>query len=169
MAPKSYLVFNGANVTTTSPTKIATGSATLKTLLQIKAPTTPIIRPVAWGISFDAAAAAAGGTVELIETDVAATVTAYVAADIQKYGDANAPTSSIVIGSTTASGYTASVEGTTTVSRYADLQIVQPTAGYTSFWPLDREFEMLPGRFLRIRTIFPATVNALCWVQYQEG
>jgi hypothetical protein len=169
LAPKSYIVINGPNPTTAAPTKIATGSATLKTLLQIKSPTTPIIRPVAWGISFDAAAGAAGGTVELIETDVAATVTAYVAADIQKYGDANAPTSSIVIGSTTASGYTASVEGTITVTRYADLQIVQPTAQYNQTWALDREFEMIPGRFLRVRTTFPATVNALCYVVYQEG
>ncbi len=168
MAPKSYWVYNGAAVTTTSPTKIST-TTSLLTLLQIKAPTTPIIRPVAWGISFDGAAGAAGGTVELIETDVAATVTAYVAADIMKYSDPNAPTSSIVIGSTTASGYTASGEGSTTVSRYADLQIIQPNAQYNYNWPLDREFEMIPARFLRVRVKFAAAINALCWVEYQEG
>ena len=169
MAPKSYIVYNGPNATTAAPTVVATGSA-IKTLLQIKAPAaTPILRPITWGIAFNAAAGAAGGTVELIETDVAATVTAYVAADIQKYSDPNGPTSSIVIGSTTASGYTASVEGSTTVSRMADLQIIQPTANYSQQWPLDREFEMIPGRFLRVRVTFGATVGALCWVLYQEG
>ena len=168
MAGKLYIVYNGPNATTAAPASVTTGTA-IKTMLQIKTPTTPIIRPVAWGISFDGTAVATPGKVELIETDVAATVTAYVAADIQKYSDANAPTSSIVIGSTTASGYTASAEGTTTVSRMADLQLISPMGEYSYTWPLDREFECIPGRFLRVRVTFAAAVNALCWVLYQEG
>jgi len=166
-SPATYTVFNGPMATTAAPTKVTTGTA-IKTLLQIKAPTTPTIRVISWGISFDASAAATPGVVELVETDVAATVTAYVAADVQKYGDPNAPTSSITLG-TSASGYTSSSEGSTTASRLADLQLIDPVAGYSREFTLDREFTMTAARFLRVRVTFGTAVNALCWVTYQEG
>ena len=66
-------------------------AATTKTLLAINPATGFIIRPVAWGISFNAAVAAVPGVAELVETNIAPTVTAYAVADVQPYADANAP------------------------------------------------------------------------------
>lgn len=176
MAAKTYIVYNSAMVTTAAPVKQPTGAA-IRTMMQLKPATDYIIRPVAWGCAFDAAAAAAGGTVELVETDVGATslTTAFAAADIQKYGDANAPANTAGTSGTplnlgtSASGFsTAAVtEGTTTASRMADVQIIQPTNQYVYNWPLGREFECIPQRFLRVRVTFPATVNMICWVQFE--
>src|SRR5207253_2616614 len=101
-----FQAFNGAMQTTAALVKVTTGN-TIKTLLQIAPPANTDILIVEWGISFDAFADAAHGTVELIETDVAATVTAWVANDITKYSDADANASLITLG-TAASGFTAS-------------------------------------------------------------
>jgi len=169
MAAKTYWAHNGPMQTTAAPAKVATGTA-IKTLMQLKTPAAGngTIRPIAWGISFDASAAAVPGVCELIETDVAATITAFVAADLQKYGDPNAGASQAQIGSTTASGYTASAEGTITAVRTADLQLVAPTNQYAYTWPLGREFECGAAKFLRVRVTFPVTVNALCFVIWEE-
>lgn len=172
MGAKTYIVFNGPVATTAAPAPVATGT-TIKTLLQLKPATGQIIRPIAWGISFDASAAATPGKVELVEVDVAATVTASAAADVQPYGDANAPANTagssgvpLNLG-TTSTGYTSSGEGTPTVSRMADVQLIAPTNAYSMQWPLGREFECIPGRFLRVRVTFAATVNALCYVIFE--
>lgn len=165
-----YIAYNGPMATTAAPAKVTTGTA-IKTMMQL-APTVPV-KPVAWGISFDGSAAATPGVCELIETNVAATVTAYAAADIQPYSDPNAPantagTSGIPLGLGTAnSGYTATVEGSTTASRMADLQLIAPTNQYVQQWPLGREFFCKPGNFLRVRVTFGAAVNALTWVIFE--
>src|SRR5689334_9408688 len=116
----TYTVYNGALTTTAAPTSITTGTA-VKTLLQRK-PAQPIL-VTSWRTSFDGSTAATPGKVELIELDVAATVTAFAAADVQPYNDPNAPpntagTSGVPLNlGTSASGYTASAEGTVTTSR----------------------------------------------------
>lgn len=162
--------------TTTAPVKQPTGSA-IRTMLQLKPAAGVIIRPIAWGISFDAFAAAAPGVVELIETDVLATglSTAFAAADVQPYGDPNAPantagTSGVPLNlGTSASGFAtgAVTEGSTTASRMADLQLIAPTNQYSQQWPLGREFEVVPGRALRVRVTFAATVNMICWIIFE--
>jgi hypothetical protein len=73
--------------TTAAFAAVSTGTA-IKTLLQVKP--FNLARIVEWGISFDGSAAATPGKVELIETDVAATVTASVDADVTKYDPASA-------------------------------------------------------------------------------
>lgn len=176
MAAKTYMVYNSANATTAAPVKQPTGTA-IRTMLQLKPATGTIIRPIAWGCSFDASAAATPGIVELIETDVAATMsTAFVAADIQVYGDANAPantagTSGVPLNlGTSASGFaTAAVtEGSTTVTRMADIQQIDPAFGpYNLQWPLGREFECTPQKFLRVRVTFGTTTNMICYVVFE--
>lgn len=176
MAAKTYMVYNSAMATTAAPVKQPTGTA-IRTMMQLKPATGVIIRPIAYGCSFDGSAAATPGIVELIETDVGATAltTAYVAADIQVYGDANAPantagTSGVPLNlGTSASGFsTAAVtEGTTTASRMIDVQQIAPTNQFVYQWPLGREFECIPGRFLRFRVTFAATVNMICWIQFE--
>lgn len=165
---KLYSVYNGAMVTTTGPTKVTTGTA-VKTMLQVKPGANTPIRICEWGISFDASAAATPGVCELVETgSIAATVTAYVAADIYPFNDPNAPASLIQIGSTTNSGFTATAEGTITATRQLDTQLIDPLFSYFKQWPLGREPEVKAGNIVRIRVTFGTAVNALCYISWEE-
>jgi hypothetical protein len=162
-----YLIQNGAVGTTAAPVAVTTGTA-IKTLLQFKPSATAIARIVEWGISFDGSAAATPGKVELMESDVAATVTAAALADITKY-DADAlangdPTTNLIQIGTTGTGYTASAEGTTTVSRMFDLQLLPPTVSYVKQFPLGREPTLQVAKFARIRVTFAAAINAYCYM-----
>lgn len=167
----SYIVYNGAMPTTSSAAKVTTGTS-IKTMLQIK-PAYPI-RPIQWGISFDGSAAATPGTVELIDTGtVFATVTAYATADVMPYSNPWAPantsgTSGVPLNlGTSASGYTATVEGAITATRLADVKLVAPTNEDWLQFPLDREFGVPAGDSLRIRVNFGAAVNCLCYVIFE--
>lgn len=162
-----YKIFNGAAPTTAAQVAVATGTA-IKTLLQVKPGATQVMRVCEWGISGNASAAATPGTVELCVTDVAATVTAHVAAGIHKF-DSEAlvggdPTTSIFAVGTTSTGYTATAEGTITAVRQGDVQQIAPTNQFILQCPLGREFMVNPGEFMRIRVTFAATVNAICYV-----
>lgn len=174
-AAKTYIVYNSAMATTAAPVAQPTGTA-IRTMLQLRPAVGVIIRPIAWGCSFDGSAAATPGKVELVEVDVAATMsTAFAAADIQPYGDPNAAANTAGAAgvplnlSTTTSGFaTAAVtEGAPTVSRMADVQLVAPTNQYVQQWPLGREFECKPQSYLRVRVTFAAAVNMLCWVIFE--
>lgn len=162
-----YIAANGAMPTTAAIPKVTTGT-TIKTLLQIATPSTMRIAPTAWGISFDGSIAGTPIQCELIETNVAATVTAHVAAGVQPYNDPGAPASLVTLG-TAATGYTATAEGATTSSRYADVQLVAPTNQYAFVWPLGREFKVQVSRFLRVRVTAAAAVNATTWVIWEEA
>lgn len=159
---------NAAANTSAAPVKVATGTS-IKTLLQFKAGATTVARIVEWGISFDGSAAATPISVELVETDVAATVTASAAADITKY-DAEAiaqgdPTTSLIAVGTTATGYTSSGEGSVTASRNLDgPQLIAPTNQYVKQFPLGERPLIQNGKFARIRVTAGTTVNALCYM-----
>ena len=163
-----YLIANGPMQTTAAFATVTTGTA-IKTLLQVKPGTTSTIKIVEWGISFDGSAAATPIKVELIETDVAATVTASVANDITKYdGDAlNAgdPTTSQIAVGTAATGYTSTAEGTITAVRNLDgPQLVAPTNQYVKQFPLGERPAIQPSKFARIRVTAGAAVNAYCYM-----
>jgi len=162
-----YLIPNGAAGLTAAPVAVTTGTA-IKTMLQIKAGATGPLKVVEWGISFSGSAAAAPGNVELVETDVAATVTAHVTAGIVKLDAAalaggDPVTDRIPVG-TTATGYTSAGEGSTTVARLFDLQKIAPTGQYVKQFPLGREPLIQVSKFLRVRATFAAAVDAYCYV-----
>jgi hypothetical protein len=163
-----YLIANGPMQTTAAFATVATGTS-IKTMLQVKPGTTNAIKIVEWGISFDGSAAATPGKVELIETDVAATVTASVANDITKY-DADAlnggdPTTSLIAVGTTSTGYTASGEGSITAVRNLDgPQFIAPTNQYIKQFPLGERPVIQPSKFARIRVTFCTTVNCYCYM-----
>lgn len=124
---------------------------------------------VEWGISFDGAAMAAAITCELLETDVAATVTAHVTAGIVRLDEAAVqggdPVTNLILVGTAATGYTATAEGTITASRMFDAQLVDPAVGYVLQFPLGERPYMKPGAFFtRVRVTAAAAVNALCYV-----
>lgn len=161
-----YWAANGAAATTAALTPITTGTA-IKTLLQVATPSTRSIKVVEWGISFDGSTAATPIRCELIQTDVAATVTAHVAAGVQPYTDPNAPASLMTLG-TSATGYTASAEGTIAATRTGDVQLVPPTTLYVKQWPLGREFAVPISKFLRVRVTAAAAVLAYCYIVWEE-
>jgi FlaG/FlaF family flagellin (archaellin) len=162
-----YKILNGAAPTTASQVAVTTGTS-IKTLLQVKPGATQVIKLVEWGISFDGSAAATPGIVELCVTDVAATVTAHVAAGIHKYDSgalaAGDPTTNIFAVGTTSTGYTSSGEGSITAVRQCDVQQIAPTNQTWFQFPLGREFVVNPSEFLRIRVKFGAAINAICYV-----
>lgn len=162
-----YLIANGPAPTTAAQAVVTTGT-TIKTLLQVKPSATIQARIVEWGISFDGSAAATPIKVELLETDVAATVTAHVAAGIVKL-DAAAlgggdPTTNLIQVGTSATGYTSSSEGTITSVRMLDVQLIAPTNQYVKQFPLGREPVIQIDKFARIRVTAAAAVNAYCHV-----
>lgn len=157
-----YLVTNGPMPTTGAQASVTTGTA-IKTLLQVK----PLLvaRIVEWGISFDGFAAAAPIKCELIETDVAATVTASVEADIVKLDDPDSATAADVMTlSTSGTGYTASGEGSITAVRTLDLQLIAPTSQYVKQFPLGREPKLRKNKFGRIRVTAGTAVNAYTYM-----
>ncbi|MEV6036043.1 hypothetical protein AB0L65_33150 [Nonomuraea sp. NPDC052116] len=161
-----YIAANGAMPTTAELQPVAT-TTSLKTLLQIATPSTRGLRVVEWGISFDGSTAATPVRCELIVTDVAATVTAHVSAGVQPYTDPNAPASLVTLG-TSATGYTASAEGTVAATRTGDVQQVAPTGQYVKMWPLGREFGVGASKWLRVRVKAAAAVNAYTYIVWEE-
>ena len=163
-----YLIPNGASPTTAAQVAVATGSSgTIKTMLQIEPSATIGLTVVEWGISFDGSSAATPIKCELLETDVAATVTAHVAAGIVKY-DAAAlmggdPTTNLIQVGTANTGYTASAEGTITATRMLDVQFIAPTNQYIKQFAVE-PFSQI-SKFLRVRVTAPGTaVNCYCYV-----
>lgn len=161
-----YWCANSAMATTAALVKVTTGTA-IKTMLQIAPSATRPIKVVEWGISFDGSSAATPIQCELIQTDVAATVTAHVAAGVQPYDDPNAPPSTVTLG-TAATGYTATAEGSITTTRTGDAQLLPSTNPYVKQWPLGREFQVPVSKFLRVRVTAAAAVNATCYVIFEE-
>lgn len=162
-----FYIANGPMQTTTAFAPVTTGTA-IKTMLQVKPSATITARIVEWGISFDGSAAATPGKVELIETDVAATVTASVANDITKL-DASAlaggdPTTNLIQVGTTSTGYTSTSEGSITATRDFDVQFVAPTNQYVKQFPLGREPVIQVNKFCRIRVTFGTAVNCYCYM-----
>jgi hypothetical protein len=163
-----YKIYNGPIPTTAALASVTTGTA-IKTMLQVKPSATLGLHVVEWGCSFDGSAAATPGKVELIETGtVAATVTASVANDINKY-DAAAlmggdPTTNLIQVSTTATGYTATAEGTITASRLLMADMVAPTNQFVYQFPLGERPFVQANNILRVRVHFAAAINMICWV-----
>lgn len=162
-----YKIYNGPMPTTVSQVAVTTGTA-IKTLMQVQPSATNVAKIREWGISFDGSAAATPGIVELCETDVAATVTAYVAADIHKFDaqalmNGNQTTNLFQVG-TSNSGYTASAEGSITALRQFDGELIAGTNQYVYQFPLGLEPVIQVSKFARIRVKFGAAVNAICWM-----
>jgi len=170
MAAKTYAVMNGAAPGAAAAVPITTGTA-IKTHIQIATnTTTPSIRFVEWWVEFDGSTAATPIKVELIRHTGGpqTTLTAYVAADIAKVNDPNAPASSIQLG-TALSGFsntTAEVTPTTAVS--LETHFVPPTSGIYVQFPLGREPEVQVAAFARVRTTAGAAVNCYAGVMWEE-
>lgn len=165
-----YKVWSGAMATTAAIPGIATANG-VKTILQVATPATRQCQLISWGYSLSVTPPGVS-TVELIQTDVAATVTAHAATGLQSL-DPNAPTSLMTLG-TSATGYNATVEGTETATRTFDQMQLGVAAGnnqleYSYQWMPDERPIVAISKFLRIRTTFTSTTPLIVgWVVYDE-
>jgi hypothetical protein len=147
---KLFLAFNGPEQTTAAPA-LVTPANSPETIQQLYPGTTMEIDIVKWGICFNQSVAATPVRVELIEANVAATVTAYAAADVTNLNQPN-DTGTLLTLSTSGSGYTASAEGSITAVRTGDFQQIDPAL--SPFWyefTLGRAFRIREGKYGRIR------------------
>ena len=164
-----YKSFNGPAPTTAAQAAVTTNTV-IETLLQIATPATRQLQIISWGFSLDDPPGA-DSVIELLQTDVAATVTAHVAAGVPSL-DPNAPASLLTLG-TANTGYTASVEGSTTATRVFDVQFLAasspPNLSYSYQWtPAERPIIPI-SKFVRVRTTFAATTTSLvCWICWDE-
>lgn len=160
-----YFAYNGPMVTAAAYVPVTTGTA-IKTMLQIKAGVLPL-KIWKWGLDFDGTGTAPIKC-ELVHTGtVGATITQHVAAGIQPYGPEQ-HASTVDISSTTASGYTASAEGTITTTRYGSLNSVLPGNGDRNEWSLSREFWVPAGGVVRIRATATVAANMACYMLWEE-
>ncbi len=165
-----YKSWNSAMPTTAAQASVTTGTA-IKTMLQVATPSNRQMQLIAWGFSLDDPPGA-DAVIELLQTDVAATVTAHVAAGVQPL-DPNAPASLVTLG-TSSTGYTATAEGTTTASRVFDAISLSSVSGESSLsyvyqWMPDERPIVAISKFLRVRATTPTTaVDLRTWVVWDE-
>lgn len=165
-----YKAWNGPMPTTAAQQSVTTGTA-IKTMLQVATPATRKLQILEWWCYLDDPPGA-DGVVELIETDVAATVTAHVASGLQPE-DGSDPGSLMTLG-TAATGYTATAEGAITTTRTFDAVSLSSVSGESQLqfgrqWLPGRGPIMLVSKFLRIRATTPTTASDMrCFIRWQE-
>lgn len=163
----AYRAYNAVLTNTAAPTRVATGTA-IKTLLQIGVPATRPITIINWGISFNGVTPSdVPIPVELVQTDYAATVTGVTPGVWGNITDAPA---SLCVSGTTATGHTASAEGSATgTNRLLDYVDLTPNGGaFVRDYPLGREPNVPISKFVRIRTTSAVTVGAICYITWEE-
>lgn len=165
-----YVAYNHAMITTTRPAGVST-TTNIRTMLQIANPSTRKIWVLEWGFALESFPTALS-TVELLDTDVAATTgTAHVAAGLQPL-DPGLPPSLMTLG-TGATGYNFAAEGATTASRSHDEVLLranttEPQIPYIKKF-LPHEMPCIAvSRFLRVRTHFGSACNIICWIKWGE-
>lgn len=167
-----FRTWNGPMPTTAAQASVTTGTA-IKTMLQVATPANKYIQLISWGFSIDDPAGA-DGVVELLQTDVAATVTAHVASGVQPM-DPGAPASLMTLG-TSATGYTGTAEGSITAVRMFDAVSLSSTSAeaaatllYVYQWMPDERPIVPISRFLRVRATTPTTATDLrCFIAWNE-
>jgi hypothetical protein len=140
-------------------------------MLQLATPSTRQIQLLEWGWSSDDPPGA-DAVIELLQTDVAATVTAHVNAGVQNL-DPNGANTLLTLG-TSATGYTATVEGSTTATRVFDTCSISSVSGesnlsYVRQWMPDARPIIPISKFLRVRATTPTTaIDLRCYIVFTE-
>lgn len=164
---KLYTVLNGAVSGAAAAVPVTTGTA-LKTLIQLATSANTAIRLKQWWVEFDGSTAATPIRVEVLRATggPVTTLTAYVAGDIAKVNDPNAPATDIQLGAAL-SGYTATAEVTPTSVSDLETHFVPPTGGILIQYPLGQEPEIAVSTFLRLRVTAAAAVNAYAGLTFE--
>lgn len=165
-----FKAFNGPAPTTAAQASVASGT-TVKTMLQLKAGTGGGLIITGWGYSLDTEQAAAG-TIELLKTDVAATVTAFVTGDVTALATPSVA-STLSLG-VAASGYSASAEGSIAATDMYDaikLPVSTTASGHMTYvrtFSKDERPYLAAGGILRVRATTGTTSGLICWVSWTE-
>lgn len=171
MGQHVYRAWNGPMPTTGIQAAVSTGTA-IKTMLQIATPATRQIKLVEWGYSLNIATSIGPSVIELLETDVAATVTAHVAAGVQPVFP-GVPASLVTLGAA-ATGYTSSAEGAITATRIFDSidsppsDSASPSILYQKIFMPGKEPVIGISKFLRIRCLMGSAVNMRAYIVWEE-
>ncbi len=168
----TYRLYNGHMPTTGGPPAGVVTSATLFTLLQVVSAAGFPMKIVDWGVSFNGAAVVASFPCALMDTySIAATVTAFAAADAAPFFDPNAPANTAAGAtsypfemSTALSGFTSTAEGTITTTRVLDNAMVEPIGGYFKQFPLGREPGVVAQNVLRVMVLGDGVTKCTCYV-----
>ena len=158
-----YYIGNHAKNTTAAPTAVTTGTA-IKTMLQVK-PFVPVW-VIEWGYFFDGSPSDI--KVELIEVDVAATVTALADADITQLdvvADGVAASVGALTYTMTGTGFTSTSENTVTVVRNLDAPQISSLKAFVKPFALGERPLIQVAKFARIRVTAAAAVNMLCYMK----
>jgi hypothetical protein len=167
-----YKTWNGPMPTAAAQASDATGT-TIKTSLQIATPSTRQIQLLSWGFTTDTPPGA-DAVFELLDTDVAATVTAHVAAGVQPLTPGQ-PASLVTLG-TAATGYAATAEGAIANVRVHDVVAVSSVSAEAApvltyryqFMPDERPI-IAVSRFVRVRATTPTSgVNLRAFAVWDE-
>lgn len=152
-----YRVYNAAVPTTAVMTAVSTGTS-IKTLLQVTAPSAPRITLVKWGIEFDGAPSAIRA--ELINTTtVAGGSPTAVTPTVMR--DGSPP-------SLCTAGFSPSSEGSIVATcKVFDTHILSANS-FAYEWSLGREVVLGASQVVRIRVLAAAAVNAICFLEYEE-
>jgi hypothetical protein len=167
-----YIAWNGAMPTTAALSAITTGTA-IKTMQQLATPATRMIKVLGWGYSVDDPPGA-DAVFELIQTDVAATVTAYSASGIMPKWS-GIPASLLTLG-VSASGFTATAEGSVATTRLFDAVSMSSVSAeaavvmkYERWFDWDAAPIVAVSSFLRVRATTPTTaVDMRSWIEWCE-
>ncbi len=161
-----YLIPNHAKNTTAAPAGVTTGT-TIKTMLQVK-PLCPLYI-LEWGYFLDGSPSDI--KVELVEVDVAATVTALVDADITRLDHVTDGVASSIFMtlSTTGTGFTSTSENTVTVVRNLDAPQVSSLKTFVRPFALGERPLIQTANFARIRVTAGTAVNMLCYMKLVTG
>ncbi len=168
-----YLITNAAVSGAAQQVGVTTGTA-IKTMLQVKLGLTATRgKVVEWGVSYEGEVAATPHVVELIETSLAATVTAHAAPGIGLLDpqDVTPTTGNPFTFTTITTGYTASSENAASGTfRLLDApQYIAPTNQYIKQSPLGREAFLDQAKYLRIRVTTASAELMICYVVIEIG
>lgn len=153
----NYIAWNAAVPTTAAMSPVSTGTS-IKTLLQLTAPSTRQLFIVEWGISFDGNPAAI--KTELINTTTVAggTPTAVTPTVLTPGGAASLATA----------GWSPSTEGSVVATcRVFDNPVLSANT-YVKQWPLGYEPVVDVSQVVRVRVTAAVAVNALCYISWHE-
>lgn len=167
-----YLAWNGPRPTTAAVQAVST-TTTIRTMQQLATPPTRLIKILGWGYSCDDPPGA-DSVFELIQSDTAATVTAYAAADLQPV-PAGIPASLLTVG-VSASGYTSTSETAPTVTKVFDAVSVSSVSAeaaaamkHVQKWDWDDAPVVAVSSFVRVRATTPTTaVDFRSWIRWCE-
>jgi hypothetical protein len=167
-----YKTWSAPMPTTAALAQLNSGTAIL-TALQVATPATRQLQIISWGYTLDDPPGA-DAEIELIETDVAATVTAHVASGVMPLVSGQ-PASLVTLG-VAATGYNATAEGAITAVRVFDAISFSSTSAETAaamaytyqFMPDERPV-IAASKFLRVRITTPTSaLHMRCWVCWDE-